>query len=97
MWIYFATGVPAQLGSGQYDFTPLLTVVLALLTTRFVLRVPLTSGAVIASIAAGTIWGWSVSAWGWSLPTLGTLGLVSLLFSFFERPSHPADNRQPGS
>ena len=69
---------------GQFDFFPLLGVVVAVFLARVVLRLPLTFPTTLIATVAGTGWAWSVEAWGWPLPTLAGLVLmfsVALLIS----------------
>jgi hypothetical protein len=65
-----ATGtLPLRPLPGRIDFTPLVTVVVALLVVRFVLGVRLTWPVVGAVVVVGTTLGWSIGAWGVVVPS----------------------------
>jgi hypothetical protein len=65
-----ATGtLPWHPQPGRIDFTPLITVFVALLVVRLVLGIRLTWPVVGSVVVLGTVLGWAIGAWGVVAPT----------------------------
>jgi hypothetical protein len=81
-----ATGtLPIHPQPGRIDFTPLVTVLVALLVVRLVLGMRLRWPVVAAVVAGGTILGWSIEAWGLVVPTAVAFGAAIILTAPFHR------------
>jgi hypothetical protein len=62
-----ATGHPWHAIDGTLTPFPLVGLFLTLLLIRFLLRLPLRIGAVVAAIALGTLFSSAVDAWGFTV------------------------------
>jgi hypothetical protein len=78
---------------GQFDFFPLLGVLVALIVVRFALRLSLNIPTTILAVVAGSAWAWSVETWGWPPATLA--GLL-LTFSIAAIASRLGQAGRPG-
>jgi hypothetical protein len=84
-----ATGtLPIRPEPGRIDFTPLITVIMALLFVRLVLGLRLTWQVVVAVVVLGTALSWAIEAWGVLVPTAVTLVAATILTA----PLHRGDD-----
>jgi hypothetical protein len=90
-----ATGgtVPSPPPSAQFDFFPLVTVVLALVLVRLVLGIRLRWPVVLAVAIGGAALGLAIEAWGFALPTATALVLGALASSVLHRQARRGDAR----
>ena len=73
-------GVPIQWArAGPADFTPLISVLGAVLILRFVVGARLTVMTTTLAIFAGAFWVFGIERWGITFPTVVTLLLITRL------------------
>lgn len=78
--IELAIGVPIPWArAGPADFTPLISVLGAVLVLRFVVGARLTMMTTMFAIFAGASWAYGIERWGILFPTLITLLLITTL------------------
>ncbi|MFL5797368.1 MAG: hypothetical protein ACJ77A_05475 [Actinomycetota bacterium] len=82
-----ATGgtVPFNPASGHIDFSPLVTVILALVAVRLMFGIRLT-GPVVGGVAlGGTLLSGAIQAWGVAIPTAVALAAGAITSSLVHR------------
>jgi len=75
-----AMGVPIPWAqAGPADFTPLISVLGAVLILRFVVGARLTVMTTMLAIFVGALWAYGIERWGMTLPSVVTLLLIARL------------------